>query len=52
MRTVAWTTAERLPAPSTAWNRTSVSPSAVTEIEEPELSADQVVPPSVDVCRS
>ena len=46
------TQAELLPAPSTARKRTSVWPSAETEVELPDCGADQVVPPSVDVSYS
>ena len=41
---------ETLPAPSTARNCTSVLPSAeTTATDAPDVPADHVVPPSVDV---
>ena len=43
------THSETLPAPSTARNCTSVVPSAETTADAPEVPADHVVPPSVDV---
>jgi hypothetical protein len=49
---VPCTQEELLPAPSTARKRTSVWPSAETEVELPDCGADQVVPPSVDVSYS
>ena len=49
IRTVACTHADALPAASTAANRTSVSPWAVTSACAPVVAAVQVAPPSVDV---
>jgi hypothetical protein len=47
--TVACVQPEVFPAMSTAWNWTSVSPSAVIVAVESLVSVDQVVPPSLDV---
>ena len=48
-RAVPCTQPETRPTPSTARKRTSVSPSALTVSEAPEVgSGDQVAPPFVD----
>ena len=49
IRSVACTQFERRPTPSIARNCTSVWPSAVADLDVPEVIDDQVVPPSVDV---
>ena len=48
-RTIACVQEDSRPTPSTAANRTSVSPSALTPSELPAAGADQVEPPSVEV---
>ena len=52
IRAVATTQLLVLPDTSTARNRTSVSPSAVTNRDAPVEVAPQVAPPSVETCRS
>src|SRR5436190_3334543 len=49
IRATPCTHADVLPAPSTARNSTSVSPSAVTESDPPAAAADHVTPASVEV---
>ncbi len=47
--TLVCTQADAWPATSSAWSRTSVVPSALTETDAPAVAADQVAPPSADV---
>ena len=51
-RTIACVQADSRPTPSTAANRTSVSPSAFTASEPPAAGADQMRPPVVEVSNS